>query len=187
MKIILASSSPRRDEILNIGGIEHQIIPSFGEEIKNLKLSKEKMVEDISLQKAKKIYDLHPNEAVLGADTLVFYQNEILGKPKDIQDAKRMLRLLSGKTHEVITGVTLMYHNQVDSFHCVTKVCFLEMTDEEIDEYIAKENVLDKAGAYAIQGFAGRYIEKIDGNYFNVVGLPLSMVYTHLKNLEKRE
>jgi septum formation protein len=180
MKTILASSSPRRHEILNIGGIKHIVESLPINEIVDKGKSETEIVKDLALQKAKPIHLLHPNDIVIGADTLVFMNKLILGKPKSLEDARYILQSLSGKTHSVITGVAIYYKDIVDSFSNTTIVSFFDISDEEISEYLQKENVLDKAGAYAIQGFASRYIKGIEGDYFNVMGLPLSQVYHHL-------
>jgi len=180
MKIILASSSPRRHEILLTGGIHHTVFSIAITENVDKDKSNHQIVEELSFLKATPVHLLNPNDIVLGADTLVFLEHKILGKPKTLLDAQKMLHSLSGKTHEVITGVTLLYGNQVDTFSNKTLVTFYNITDTEINEYLETENVLDKAGAYAIQGFASRFIKGIEGDYFNVMGLPLSEVYHHL-------
>jgi septum formation protein len=118
---------------------------------------------------------------VLGADTTVVIEDEIAGKPIDTEDARRMLRALSGKWHEVLTGVTLLRGHKVLSDVAVTRVKFSEMSESEIDWYVSTEEPMDKAGAYGIQGYASRFVERIEGSYSNVVGLPVQMVYKMLK------
>jgi len=126
-----------------------------------------------------------PGEIVLGADTTVVVENEILGKPADSADARRMLAMLSGRRHEVITGICLRLAGaEALCDHAVTGVWFAGMTDREIEDYIASGEPMDKAGAYAIQGLAAKFIERIEGCYFNVVGLPVALLYRHLRALQ---
>ncbi len=131
-----------------------------------------------------------PGELVLGADTVVVIDGQILGKPVDAADAVRMLRLLSGRKHEVITGVCLLYRNEpgreVVVDHEVTDVVFAALTAAEIDDYVATGEPMDKAGAYAIQGLASRFVERIEGSYSNVVGLPVAMVYRYLTDPSRK-
>lgn len=122
-----------------------------------------------------------PGETVLGADTTVVIDGEMLAKPHDADDARRMLQLLSGRRHEVLTGICLRRDSQLKRDWAATQVWFLRMTDREIEDYVASGEPMDKAGGYAIQGLASKFIEKIDGCYFNVVGLPVTMVYQHLR------
>ena len=185
-KLILASSSPRRKELLEQIGLSFEIIPAIGEEI-ILQTDPMDVVKELSLQKAMEIYTNHLFEhpvLILGADTVVAYNGHILGKPKDYKDAFQMLHILQGNTHSVFTGVTYIDSTSgtVHSESCQTLVSVAAMSDQEIHDYIATGEPMDKAGAYGIQGHFAAFIEKIDGDYFNVVGLPVSMVYQYLKN-----
>lgn len=202
-RIILASASPRRRELLAQIGMEFEVMVSNVEERVTATLPDE-VVQELSEQKAEAVLAmLQAKEGetdaptlVIGADTIVACDNKILGKPKDEEDAKRMLRLLSGRTHEVYTGVTMLNCLQSPAgssvrchtfFEC-TKVCFAPMTEAEIAEYVATKDPLDKAGAYGIQGFCARYIKGIEGDYNNVVGLPVGRLYQELKGwLENEE
>jgi len=129
----------------------------------------------------------HPNEIALGADTTVVIDDHVLEKPVDADDARAMLRLLSGRDHTVITGICLLHDHGVIVDHSSTRVRFAPLTDSEIADYVASGEPMDKAGAYAIQGLASRFVEKVDGCYFNVMGLPLSLVYRHWKALTAPE
>ena len=182
--IILASGSPRRTEILNLAKIKHTVVVLEHEEKIDLAKKPVEIVKELAFQKANAVFEKYQDSIVIGADTIVV-QDEILGKPKDRADAYRMLKKLSKKTHQVITGVSVISSEKVERFAEVTNVTFKEMTDEEIYEYIDSENVLDKAGAYAIQGMASKYISKIEGDYYNVVGLPISRLSSVLKTFDK--
>jgi septum formation protein len=135
----------------------------------------------LRLSRAKALAVAWEGEIVLGADTTVVIEDEIAGKPIDAEDARRMLRALSGRWHEVLTGVTLLRGHKVLSDVDITRVKFAEMSEPEIDWYVATGEPMDKAGAYGIQGYASRFVECIEGSYSNVVGLPVQMVYKMLK------
>lgn len=190
-RIILASKSPRRQELLKLGGIEYEVIVSDEDEIINSHIPHE-VVEDLSNQKAKAVFDKLPdrcNVVVIGADTIVSYDGEILGKPKNEKDAFRMLSDLSGNTHEVYTGVTVIWsdadgNKSSRTFSECTKVVFYELTSDEIEAYIASRDPMDKAGAYGIQSGAAKFVKGIDGDYNNVVGLPLARLYHELRDLK---
>jgi septum formation protein len=137
-------------------------------------------VQRLAEDKARAVH-AGPDETVLGADTTVVIDGTMLGKPADAADARRMLEMLSGRRHEVITGIAIRRGDSVTSDWSATAVWFARMSAREIDDYVATGEPMDKAGAYAIQGLASRFIEKIEGCYFNVVGLPLSLVYRKLK------
>jgi phosphoglycolate phosphatase len=201
-KIILASASPRRRELLNQIGIEFEVRVSDVEERVNSTVPCE-IVQELSRQKAEAVAAALQEEdernpqagqnqhtLVIGADTIVACDGVILGKPADEKDAGRMLRLLSGRSHEVYTGVTFARCGTQarHTFYEVTTVHFAPMTEQEIEEYIATGDPMDKAGAYGIQGFCARYITGIEGDYNNVVGLPMSRLYQELKrfNAEKK-
>lgn len=183
--LILASGSPRRKEILEQIGFPFTVIPSQKEEVISDEDPSE-AVKRLAKMKAEDIADqVEENFVILGADTIVVLDNKILGKPKNKEEAYDMLWSLQGKTHEVFTGVSII--EQTDgkrkefTFAQVTKVTIYPMTKEEIDRYIKTNEPMDKAGAYAIQGKFAVFIEKIEGDFYNVVGLPISSVYKVLK------
>lgn len=186
MKLILASASPRRKELLEKIGKEFEIIPAKGEEIITKELPWE-VVEELSLQKAKEIAKKQTDECiVIGADTIVAKDEQIMGKPKDESDAYRMLSRIAGDTHQVYTGVTLIRtgaEEKVITFVEKTDVLLYPMSDSEIKAYIATKDPLDKAGAYGIQGDFAVHVKEIRGDYYNVVGLPIGKVYQELKQL----
>lgn len=186
MRLILASASPRRRELLQQIQMEFTVLPAKGEE----KITKEvpqEVVMELSEQKAREVAgrpDVMEGDAlVLGADTVVVYQDKILGKPKDEQDALAMLKTLAGNTHEVYTGVTLLdvRTGKSSSFFERTAVTMFSVQEEEILEYIATGEPMDKAGAYGIQGIGAKFIKCIEGDYNNVVGLPVGRVYQEIK------
>ncbi|MCR5785198.1 MAG: Maf family protein [Eubacterium sp.] len=183
MELILASASPRRKELLNMAGAKFRIVPSDIEEVAKGNTPDE-IVVSLAEQKAFSVAEKEGKDAlVIGADTIVAIDNEVLGKPKDEDDAFKMLKKLSGREHEVYTGVALFCEgkNINKSFAVLTKVKFYELTDEEIRQYISTGEPLDKAGSYGIQGKGGLFVEKIDGDYNNVVGLPISRLTRELK------
>ena len=184
-KIVLSSNSPRRKELLDELGIDFEVRVIEGiDETYPKELSVEEVPQYIAREKAR-VYIVGKDEVLLTADTVVVLGNEIMGKPHDEADAMRMLRQLSGKTHQVITGVCLTTNNKQVTFADITDVSFADLTDEEIKYYVDNFRPLDKAGAYGIQewiGLAG--VTGIKGSYFNVVGLPVHRVYAELKKLE---
>jgi septum formation protein len=182
--IILASNSPRRKEILTTAGIPFTVEPANIEEKIDEQIRPMDVPVSLAKQKARYIYDKHPECLVIGADTIVLAEGQILGKPVDHRDAKRMLDLLNGKKHMVITGIYMISKEKSKELSVVTEVEFSQMTDSEIEEYINTGDAIDKAGAYGIQGFASRYIKGIKGDYFNVVGLPINALYELLKDFE---
>ncbi|MBK8312859.1 MAG: septum formation inhibitor Maf [Acidobacteria bacterium] len=187
--LILASASPRRAELLKAAGIDFTVKVSDIDESLIVGESPRDYVLRLSREKALAVAG--KGDLVLGADTTVVIDSahggEIAGKPVDEQDARRMLKLLSGRRHEVLTGVSLVLDDRIISEVEVTQVEFALMTDLEIDWYISTGEPMDKAGAYGIQGYASRFIERIDGNYSNVVGLPVQLVYTMLKKMKNEE
>ena len=188
-KIILASNSPRRRELLAGLGIDFTVKVIGGiDESWPHELKGEDIPLYISREKAapyKK--QIAPDEIVITADTIVYVDGEVLGKPADKADAKRMLRLISGRWHEVITGVTLMTAEHERSFAVSTKVKFCNLSDEEINQYVESGLPMDKAGAYGIQEWIGYVgVEAIEGSYFNVVGLPVQRLYRELINFCKQ-
>lgn len=182
--LILASASPRRRELLRQAGFEFEVRPSTMEEMPHPGEAPEDFVHRAARDKALDVAVLAPPYSlVLGADTVVVADHEILGKPSGVDDAARMLRLLSGITHRVITGVCLARApDRVEALrHETTFVTFRRLDDREISGYIASGEPFDKAGAYGIQGLASKFVRRIDGCYFNVVGLPVALVYELLK------
>jgi len=183
IKFILASKSPRRTELLKLLNIDFMVIPSDIDEIINKNLTNEEVVMDIALKKAKDISSKNPDYYVLGFDTLVILDGIPLGKPTDEKDAFRMLKLLSGRTHTVLTGCAIVNNMYIDTFYGSADVTFYEMSNEEILEYINTKEPLDKAGAYGIQAYGSRYIEKVNGDYFTIVGLPIAKLYKKINKL----
>jgi len=193
MGLILASASPRRQELLRAAGIAITVQPTNIPEVPLDGETAKTFAERLAREKAWAIFKQKPTDFVLGADTVVVVDKEILGKPRNPNDAERMLRLLSGRTHEVITAVCVMgpkanppagAKNDAtlgDTRSETTVVTMSAITDDEIRAYIATGEPMDKAGAYAIQGIASRWIPRIEGDYSNVVGLPIALVYRMLK------
>lgn len=182
-KLVLASASPRRSEILSVAGFEFDIIPSKAEEISE-GLPPEEAARVNALLKAKDVFSNHPEgTAVVGADTVVTIDGEILGKPKDREDAFNMLKSLSGRKHYVITGYAVISEDFETSSYCSTEVVFRKLSDKEIYAYIDTLEPMDKAGSYAIQEKGSLFIESMNGDFFNVVGLPVSEIAEILKKL----
>jgi len=182
MKIILASASPRRVELLKSFHLPFDVIPSAIEEITMPHETPTQIVMSLALEKAISISQIHPEALVIASDTIVF-KDEVLGKPKNREDAKRMLMQLSGQTHEVYTGIALVHfasNQSIIDYEC-TLVTFNTLDEIEIDDYLNTGEAFDKAGAYGIQGFGALLVKKIDGDYFNVMGLPLSKLNSLLK------
>ena len=172
--IILASASPRRKEILELADLKFDVMPSDAQEI-TTKTAPNEVVMELASIKAKDIYKKSEKQSmIVGADTVVAYQGQILGKPIDEADAKRMLTMLSGQTHEVYTGVCVIEDEKIKTFYEETKVTFYEISDEQIDHYIKTGEPMDKAGSYGIQGKAAVFIKGIEGDYYNVVGFPIA-------------
>lgn len=180
MRIILASSSPRRVEILKKIGLNFDVIPSrviehlekgdFGE-----------MVENLAMEKAKEVFNRTFDERlVIGADTVVVFNDEVLGKPRDFEEAERFLKRLSGKTHKVYTGVAFVWNNGEYSFHEKTVVKFRNLPDELVKKYVSSGSPMDKAGGYGIQDLGSVFVEKVDGDFYNVMGLPIGKVWEFL-------
>jgi septum formation protein len=186
MRLILASASPRRKEILASAGLEFEVRPSTIDEAPLAGETPDDYARRVARDKALDVAArAHPGSVVLGADTIVLSDGEILGKPSDPADAARMLRMLSGVSHEVITAVCLVRApaEVVALTHETTAVTFRALDEEEIARYVASGEPLDKAGAYGIQGLACKFVTRIEGCYFNVVGLPIALVYGLLKSL----
>lgn len=182
--LVLASASPRRQELLRSAGIAFTIQPADIPEEPLVGETPRIFAERLAREKAMAVLDRRPKDFVLGADTIVIVDQQIFGKPRDSDDAIRMLKMLSGRSHEVVTGVCLAGSAQgrrVDVRSETTMVTMTELTDDEIRSYVATGEPMDKAGAYAIQGKASRWISRIEGDYFNVVGLPVSLVFRMLR------
>jgi septum formation protein len=179
--LILASGSPRRREILTMLGYTFKVSPADADETLEEGIAPDCAVAELSKRKAEAVGKLYPSDVVLGADTLVFCDGAILGKPENREDAASMLRLLSGRTHQVYTGVTVL--NQTGSKTWVNRsnVTFLDLTEEEIRSYLETGEPMDKAGAYAVQGKGSALIESISGDFFAVMGLPASSTVRSLK------
>lgn len=181
--LVLASASPRRQELLRNAGISFVVQPADIDETPRAGEAPREYAERLAREKALAVWRLSPQDVVLGADTIVVVDEMILGKPIDALDAARMLRLLSGRVHRVITGVCVVgpvaSEEHTDSE--TTLVTMNEVSDEEIRDYIATGEPMDKAGAYAIQGMASRWIPRIEGDYSNVVGLPVALVHAMLR------
>ncbi len=182
-EIILASASPRRKELLNIITDNFKVIPSTVEENIPKTLAVTKVPEFLAELKAKDVAKNYPVCIVIGADTCVIIDNKILGKPKNKQEAYNMISSLSGKTHLVITGCSIVLGEAVESFSCVTEVEFNNLSEKDINNYIDTPEPYDKAGAYGIQGKGSLLVKKINGDYFNVVGLPISMLNNYIKKM----
>ena len=181
MPIVLASASPRRQELLKNAGIEFVVKPANIPEVRQKNEAPQAFAERMAKEKARAVWAGAKDEYVLGADTIVVVDDLVLGKPEDEQDAARMLRLLSGRKHQVITGVCLKGSDFEDVRSETTAVHFSALTDANIRSYIATGEPMDKAGAYAIQGMASRWISRIEGDYSNVVGLPVALVLQMLR------
>lgn len=181
MKLVLASKSPRRREILSMVTEDFTVKVSDTDETIEEGVDIYKIPELLATKKAEAI-EAKEDEIIIGCDTVVIYKNEILGKPKDKDDAKRMLKLLSGTTHYVVSGLAIKSNNKTYSTSEITAVVMRELSDNEINAYIEKYNPVDKAGAYGIQEMAGAFVEKIEGDFYNVVGLPLCKLVNVLKD-----
>ncbi|HSA92537.1 MAG TPA: Maf family protein [Terriglobales bacterium] len=181
MALVLVSASPRRQELLRNAGIAFTVEASDVPERPRPRESPLAFAKRLAREKAAGVFARRPQDFVLGADTIVVVGREILGKPRDSADARRMLRRLSGRTHSVITAVCLVGPEFEDVALQTTRVTFAPLTETEIRDYVAAGEPLDKAGAYAIQGLASRWVSGIEGCYFNVVGLPVPLVYAMLR------
>jgi septum formation protein len=174
-EIILASASPRRKELLELICLQFKVDPGDYKEDMNLKLSPHELARALSLEKAKSVAGKYNNAIIIAADTFVIIRGQTLGKPHTEEEARRMLVLLDGSTHSVITGFTILDTDtgKKISRSVETKVTFKKLTEKEIDAYVKTKEPLDKAGAYAIQGLGSILVKRIEGDYFNVIGLPL--------------
>ena len=183
--VILASASPRRSQLLASMNIEFEVVPSHVEELIDGYDFIPDLCEANARIKAEPIADMHPECLVIAADTMVYLEDTLFGKPTDIDDAHRMLTRLQGRTHQVTTGVSLIYHNEEisKSFSVITNVTFLSLDAGQISEYLAKIDPLDKAGGYAIQEHKQMIAKRVSGSVSNVVGLPVERLKEELNNL----
>ncbi|MGI6607816.1 MAG: Maf family protein [Erysipelotrichaceae bacterium] len=182
-KLILASKSPRRKELLELLGFDFDVVVSDVNETVSENLSIEEMVKALAYQKAIAVFETHPDNIVLGSDTVVVVDNEILGKPKNAKQAKEMMLKIKNREHQVITGVAILSKQEKIVFSNTSVVHFNDIEEKEIDKYIKTSEPYDKAGGYAIQGWAARYISSIEGNYYTIMGLPLDKVFESLNKL----
>ena len=181
MRLILASASPRRRELLAAAGLEFEVVVSPAEEIHDASIPLDRLCEENACLKAEAVARDHPDATVIGADTLVWIAGEPLGKPADMEEARALLRKLSGRSHTVCTGVCLVRPDgSTERFHVLTEVEFRELDDAAIEDYLALVHTLDKAGGYAIQEHGERVVVGIRGSYSNVVGLPVDEVVARL-------
>ena len=185
-ELVLASQSPRRSELLTVAGFRFSVRTKPVEEVRWAGERPVDYARRLARTKAEAVWE-RADEIVLGADTIVVIDDHVLEKPADANDARAMLQLLSGREHNVITGICLLHDQGLIVDHAVTQVRFAPLTDSEIAEYVASGEPIDKAGAYAIQGLASKFVESVQGCYFNVMGLPLSLVYRHWELLTAAE
>jgi len=185
MKIILASKSPRRKKLFQYITTDFITVDSNFIEAYDKNLSSNEIALYLSYQKAKSVYDTYPKDIIIGFDTIVSINEKVLGKPNNNDEAFMMLKQLSNKTHQVITGVTIIYNGNIDRFNSITDVTFYKLSDLEINDYINTREPFDKAGAYAIQGYGSKFVKCIKGDYFTVVGLPIAKLYHKLKKISK--
>ncbi|MDX9691037.1 MAG: nucleoside triphosphate pyrophosphatase [Acholeplasmataceae bacterium] len=183
--LILASSSPRRAKLLQDAGLDFIVEPSYiDEKVEDDKLKPQELVLELAKLKALSVAARYPNDIVLGADTIVVFEDEVLGKPKDDEDAYRMLKKLSGERHVVYTAVALTRGEQMVSFLSEAEVSMKSLSDLEIRNYIETKEPMDKAGAYAIQGEGGNLVDHYKGDFFTIVGLPLKELMENLKKFK---
>jgi septum formation protein len=182
-KLILASRSPRRKELLGLLGYDFDVIVSDVSESVNEDLSPVELVKTLAYQKAIAVFEKHSHDVVLGCDTIVVVDDEILGKPKNQGQAKEMMLKMKNREHQVITGVAILSEEKKIVFSNTSVVHFNDIAEKEIDEYIKTPEPYDKAGGYAIQGWAARYISAIEGNFYTIMGLPLDQVFENLNKL----
>ncbi len=181
MSVVLASASPRRRELLQRAGVEFTVKASDADERIEPDTPPHEAVMALARQKAQAVAKTCPDDTVIGADTVVVYDGAILGKPADAADAVRMLRMLSGQTHSVFTGVCLCRAGKCETFYEQTQVTFYPLTEREIEAYVATGEPMDKAGAYGIQGRGCTLVRSICGDYFNVVGLPVAALCRRMR------
>ena len=184
VRFILASTSPRRAALLRMVGIEHEVVPPRVDEMTDVPSEPGPHVKTLAERKAISVYAQAPDATVLGADTIVFHRGEILGKPKDFEHACRLVGRLAGSEHEVFTGIALAgpEGQSIESAYEVTRVRFRALDRKHIEVYVGTGEPMDKAGAYGIQGYGATLVESVHGCYFNVMGLPLSLLVRMLEN-----
>jgi septum formation protein len=181
--LLLASASPRRRDLLTQAGLRFEVLPAHIDETRRAGEPPAAYVQRLAFEKAAAVHALHPKAVVLGADTTVVLDGKILNKPADLADAERMLRALSGRVHHVLTGIAV-FTSEVQRAHVeTTSVAFDEIAEPDLALYLASGDSLDKAGAYGIQGYAARWVSRIDGDFFNVVGLPIAATIRLLAEL----
>ncbi|MDF2558424.1 MAG: septum formation inhibitor Maf [Bacillales bacterium] len=181
-KVILASTSPRRKELMSLLNVPFVIDAKEVDESFDACLSPAEVVQFLAEKKAKIIAETNPDAIVIGSDTVVVFKNEIIGKPTSTENAIEILEKLSGETHQVYTGVAILNGEVSEVFYEATDVKFFDLTQEEIEWYVATNEPLDKAGAYGIQGYGSTLVEKINGDYFTIVGLPVAKLKRKLKD-----
>ena len=186
VRVILASGSPRRRQLLELIGIPHEVRPSNIDETMRPRETPRRHAERLAREKASAIATREPDVITIAADTIVVVNRKVLGKPRDTDDARRMLAMLSGREHTVITAVAVARGRKLRSAIEEVKVKFRRLREDEIDAYIATDEPMDKAGAYGIQGFGATIVECVDGDYFAVMGLPLARLVTLLRDLGVR-
>ena len=183
-RLVLASASPRRADLLTAAGFHFDVVPAMVDERRLADEAPGEYAQRVAASKVAAVAAGYRDRPVLGADTIVVIDDLVLGKPVDAVDAAAMLARIAGRTHEVITGVALRQGNRLAEAIDVTRVTLVPLTRDEIDRYVATGEPMDKAGAYAAQGLAARYVERVDGSYTNVVGLPLALVDRLFRQLE---
>jgi septum formation protein len=186
MRIVLASASPRRRELLAAAGWSFDVDAADVDERRLAGEPPDAYVARVAQLKAEAVAVRHPDAAVLGADTVVVVGGDVLGKPRDAEDAARMLRRLSARAHDVLTGVALASNGRVQARAARTAVWMDSLSADDIADYVASGEPMDKAGAYAIQGLASRFVTRIDGSYSNVVGLPVALVWQLLREASRQ-
>ena len=182
-RVVLASGSPRRRQLLELIGIEHEALPSNIDETMRPREAPRRHAERLAREKASAIANRQPDRITIAADTIVVINKKVLGKPVDTDDARRMLSMLSGREHTVITAVAVARGRKLRSAVEEVRVKFRRLRDDEIDAYVATGEPMDKAGAYGIQGYGATIVECVDGDYFAVMGLPLARLVTLLRDL----
>ena len=182
--LILASNSERRAKLLKDAGLEFIIVPSHIEEVFDQNQKPEDIVVSLALQKAQTVIARYPNDTIIAADTIVVFQDKILGKPVDEDDAVNMLKLLSNETHEVYTGVAILKETVKRVFYTTSEVTMKPLSDLEIKKYVETKEPMDKAGAYGIQGEGGHLVDHFSGDFLTIVGLPLKEVLQTLKDID---
>ena len=188
-RIVLASQSPRRKELLSLIFNNFEVIPSDAEENVNYELPPHEIVQELAENKARYVCEglNDSNAVVIGADTIVYCDGRVMLKPRDRRDAENMLSTLSGREHSVFTGVSIVTLDSTETFYSETRVKFKELSKKDIESYIDTNEPMDKAGAYGIQGYGALFVERIDGNYHNVVGLPTSEIYCRFRSMTNDE